>query len=197
MKKEYIFHPFLLAIYPTLFLFTHNMAEVPLKELAAPLIVAMTVVLLSWGLINTFSKNVRLSAMLVSVCLVFFFSYGHVNEYIKMIAIIWPGLLIILVYLLVKKREKLHGITRFMNAISVIVIVISIIQAGMFQLKKGAVSQNIGEAQTADALPVMNKEVESRPNILFIILDAYARADVLKEVYGYDNAAGFCWKQTY
>ena len=105
-----------------------------------------------------------------------------------MIFILWPALFIIGTYFSLKKIKHLQNITRFMNAIAVMLMVISLIQVGIFQFKRGVASQGTRDTHTAERKPKIDKGTETLPNILFIILDAYARVDVLEEIYGYDNS---------
>ncbi|MBW1768118.1 MAG: tetratricopeptide repeat protein [Deltaproteobacteria bacterium] len=188
MKTAPVIHPFLLAIYPALFLFTHNIGELPYNALLTPLAIAITFSLLSWSVLRFFLKDSHKSGIVVSLFIVLFFSYGHFDEYIGMIFIIWPALFIIGTYFSLKKRKHLQNITRFMNVIAVMLIVISLIQIGIFQFKKGVASPGTRNIHTAEKKPKIDKGPEYLPNILFIILDAYARVDVLEEIYGYDNS---------
>ena len=41
MKKIPVIHPFLFAVYPILFLFNFNKAQVPYHEMAAPIIISL------------------------------------------------------------------------------------------------------------------------------------------------------------
>jgi len=188
MKTAPVIHPFLLTIYPILFLFTHNIGELPFNTLLTPLIIAITFSLLSWSGLRFFLKDSHKSGIVVSLFIVLFFSYGHFDEYIGMIFIIWPVLFIIGTYFSFKKSKHLQNVTRFLNAIAVVLILISLTQIGIFQFKKGVASQGTGDTHTAEKKPKIDKGPEYLPNILFIILDAYARVDVLEEIYGYDNS---------
>ena len=76
MKQFSVFHPFLFAIFPILFLFAYNIDEVPATDLLLPMlgvIISTVILLLSLRLITT---NYNKIAIITSTFLILFFSYG-------------------------------------------------------------------------------------------------------------------------
>lgn len=65
MKNLRVFHPFLFAIFPILFLFSHNIAESPivlqisLLRLGVPIIITLCVTLVLWKLTKVLLKESR------------------------------------------------------------------------------------------------------------------------------------------
>jgi len=66
-------------------------------------------------------------------------------------------------------------------------VLITFIQIGVFEFKTGQPSIDIPKAIVTKKRLKDKPQVNELPNIFFIILDAYARSDVLKEIYDYDN----------
>jgi len=72
-----------------------------------------------------------------------------------------------------------------LNVVSVSLVLISLINIAIFKIRFGFVSyKRLG----LKSVEIGDRKADSLHNIYYIILDGYARADVLKELYGYDNS---------
>ena len=49
MKKWRVIHPLLFALFPVLFLFSHNVGRLPASATAIPSLVVLVLTLLLWG----------------------------------------------------------------------------------------------------------------------------------------------------
>ena len=133
------------------------------------------------------------AGLMVSVVLLLFFSYGHFYELVANLSIgsfiigrhryvlFAYGMLIISgFYLTIRTRASLDNVTGILNVTAGSLVLMSLINIGVYELKTRAVWQDNRKAQTN----LINLEKPDRlPNIYYIILDAYARADILKEIY--------------
>src|SRR3990172_13379693 len=83
LNLTFPFHPFFLAIFPILFLYSHNIKELFINSTFLPL--AVTIVLTSFLTIvlKVFMKDFKKVAAFVSLLLVLFFSYGHILNLMK------------------------------------------------------------------------------------------------------------------
>ncbi len=87
-------HPLWFAIFPFLFIVEHNSSELTSEDLKTVFSAFMVTVLLTgllWFLLNRIVKNTSKSALIVSLFLVLFFSYGH---FINLIENYWPDFII-------------------------------------------------------------------------------------------------------
>jgi hypothetical protein len=204
MKKPVAAHPILFAAFPVLALYAHNISSVAAGQIVKPLIVALSITATFFLLLFFIFRDSRKSGLAVSFFIFWIFSYGHfykfifeLTDYFKFgdttagisvqnIFFIASCLLLILsFYLILRTRKDLNDLTRILNVISVSLIVISLLNIGAFKYSHGVLWHKRGEPEK-----IMAKEPEimRHPNIFYIILDAYAREDVLKEIYGYDNS---------
>ncbi len=84
MKKTFTFHPYLFAIFPILFLYSHNIRQLSMVSFYEVLVLvaillgftAIAVVIL-WLI---FRKDSNKAGIVVSIFLVLFFSYGRIYE---------------------------------------------------------------------------------------------------------------------
>jgi hypothetical protein len=194
-----IIHPFLLGVYPVLMLLARNLEAVNASFALRPLLLSLlgTVFLLlatRW-LLGSWQK----SAPVTSSALVFFFSYGHVYTYIEQINVaalqigrhrflapIWLALFLASVWWVRAAKGKLAGLNRSLNLFAGLIFIFPLAQMGLFayrSLESGA-GTTTAKAQLASLKAPAS---QPPPDIYYIILDGYARDDVLNKFYELDN----------
>ena len=77
IKKSFVIHPFLFAVFPILALYAYNKAELSFSVTLLPLAYASGVALLLLALSWLILRNVRKAGIVVSIFLILFFSYGY------------------------------------------------------------------------------------------------------------------------
>lgn len=142
-------------------------------------------------------------ALLLSLILVLFFSYGPFSRLIEdfhlpignfvigphKAVLITSGILFFIgAHFIIRSPKKLESITKIMNVIALSLIIISLTSIGVYELTGWRVIfDNSGKIHLNASTATSAKSV-GYPNIYYIILDSYGREDLLREVYGYDNA---------
>ena len=188
----------LLGIYPAVGLIAANISQMNLLDgvrsiLAVSIFSLVAYVLFGWRIRNEYK-----AALLCAWFIVFIFAYGHLYSAIwgkslygfvfgrhRYLFPLWLVIFAVGSWLLYKKAKHLKSISRLMNIGSIILLVIPIIQVGVFewqryrQVSKG---QNISSVNwNPPSIPE-----EQRPDVYYIILDMYARDDILLENYNLD-----------
>jgi hypothetical protein len=134
------------------------------------------------------------------VILLLFFSYGHVYELTKtwtfqgyalgrhrILLSLWGIIFFIWIWWVGLKMKSLRIATQFFAFISVAAIIPPAYQVLSRSVQ---INSNPVNVQT-NTIPSFGDTAflgTTLPDIYYIILDGYARADVLKELYGYDNS---------
>ena len=77
-KRVKIFHPFLVAIFPVIILYSQNIGRVQIEDIFFPLILLVGFSIGLFYLIKLILKNPYKSALIVTILLIFLFSYGHI-----------------------------------------------------------------------------------------------------------------------
>ena len=147
-----VLHPFFLAIYPVIFLFSHNMVELSLFEQRSVLrigVPAVCILGLTWLLlfvVNLAYNDHQRAGIVVSMLLFLFFLYGHIHHAIVnnlgkgFVFAIGPlavkdhvfyygtSLLIVLLvlYLLRNPQRHLTHLTRFLNVVSCVLVALAV-----------------------------------------------------------------------
>lgn len=187
-------HVLLFAAYPVVALLALNVAEVGaasgIRPLALSVLLAGILTLLSYGMY----REGRRAALLATLCLILFYSYGHVYILLKGVRLgefylfrhrtlipIWLGLAVLAIWWASRTSLNAALVTQVLNVIGLFLFLFPVVQLVSFSIRSGA-------AQTEDPA-ALNLEAGSQPpDIYYIILDGYGRADVLEENFGYDNS---------
>ncbi len=199
-KKNLIFHPFIFAIYPILFFYDLNKHELWFSETLLPALLALAGTLLLFFLFKHILQDFTSAGIVVSIILILFFIYESIISKLSGFAIgkyllnidhslLWSyGIILFILIVGVKlKKGKLKKLTVLFNVISLILMVFPLSSIAIYEMKKNMFSrEESSEFQTI--LFSTNTFPEVKPDIYYIILDAYAREDILKNFYDYDNS---------
>jgi len=188
MKRTLPFHPLLFAVAPILFLYSHNVAKLPISpaELLLPLAVSLGATVILWLVLCPLFRSVRRAALVVSLFLVLFFLYGHVFNAVGAktghAPLLAASAVIIAcgVVLAVRRRSGFSGLTVLLNLVSTALVAINLVAGVPPLLRPRMPASESPEA----SLP----GTKGFPDIYYIILDSYARQDVLERIYHYDNS---------
>ena len=90
------------------------------------------------------------------------------------------------IYLL-KKRTDLGPWTYLLNVVGTVLIIFPVVGIAKKSFPASAVLQARDNGVTPLAATPGPEPDETNPDIYFIILDGYARSDVLQEIYDYDH----------
>jgi|GEM_PF-1373693 len=194
-------HPILFGLYPATYLFHHNINELSASQAVRAFVACLILSITVWLTIKfvlRFRKNQ--AALLTSFTLLTFFMYGHIYTYLFQLNIrgwvlfgikvgvntyllpFWVITLCMTAYLIAKKGSTCVTFTKVLNIISIVLIGILSLNILRFQLKQPAYLNQ--EAVPASPQSVLT---DNKPDIYYIILDEYPRADILQEVLNYDN----------
>jgi hypothetical protein len=201
IKKPIILHPFLFAIAPILQLFAHNVSELDLFD-TKPIFFALTFSALLFFLFILVFRNKQKAGILTSICLVIFFSYGHFTELLKYPKINVASLairsntiifavyilLILIVLFLLKRYRNFDTVTKSLNVMASILVLLSFGNIAFHKINESNLPQAEKELSTQKMGNEASQKQEIPHSIYYIILDAYARQDILKELYDYDNS---------
>ena len=207
MKKQFIIYPYLLAIYPVIALFSRLPGGLQPITLAKPIFVQLLLAAIALGLFYLKPKDLQRASLLAALTVFYFSSTGYAYRSVQSslwrdappsthLGFVVLGVLIIIVeaqpivwqkYL---TKKRLATITNYLNIVSVLVLLYPLYQIGI-TLYRAADDANTPWRQLVNQGEVFQPlaKADERPDIYYIILDGYSRADVLQYVYGYDNGA--------
>ncbi len=197
-------HQMLLAVFPILALFAQNAGQVrmsdPIRVVAGALVGTMAV----WLVLTALLKDARKAAIASSAAVLLFFTFEFVLAWVQhsttsMIVywvcartVVHPAvvlapevlLLVGLVYFLAKYKRDFRAATTFFNLFSVVLLIMPVYQ--ILSIKAPTATRRSRAAEPF-ALPPQPAGVVL-PDIYYIVLDGYARTDVMKELFNFDNS---------
>jgi len=206
-------HPLLAAVFPILSLYAHNFDETPPGVIWRPLGYSLLGTLFVWALAAIPFRQLRRSAVITTFVSLFFFSFGHIANVLTEDGRMWTWPicivpLLVLTAILWKWRGSYLQATRILNFTALALIIPSILliggrlydrwlAGGRTPLRSvDLISESRPSGGAGDLIPrfvagtsqLSARKAASLPDIYYIILDAYGRADSLKQFYGYDNS---------
>ena len=195
-KKQIVFHPLLVGLYPVLALLAYNVVQLdPVYSLRA-IVITLLFSALVFAIALLITRDRLKGGLLASFTLLLFLTYGHVYNLLenksilghhRYLMIIWLVIFGLGTWLILRIKKKPRTLTTFLNYFSVVLIAIPVFQIARFELRQ------------TQPVAISNPEVDEiwqpettapagSPDVYYIILDSYSRSDMLKKYYGYDNS---------
>lgn len=188
---------FFIALYPGLSLLAYNIREVEWPVVLRPLLATFALALVIFGGLYLFLRDRNKAALLAFAAFLMLFSYGHILDYLlnsalvgkpnRFLTLTFALIFIGLAFWLFRTKKDLHDAVSAVNFLSIVLVGFSLWNITAYEL-------------TPEPAPVYADTVnltlpENPPDIYYIILDGYSRADVLAEM-GYDNTDFIQFLQT-
>ena len=178
MEVPKLFHPLLFSFFPTLYVYSQNIHVLIPTELLLPLLVISGGTVVGFFILGKILKNKIKAALIITLFLVLFFSYGHVYNILNDISsenfdlgkhsyLLIPFSIILvssIIYFL-KTKRKLDSVTKITNVMSV-----AIILAISMTVVTSALEGNFYGAQTLEydeKMLGLGASQEFNPNDLF------------------------------
>lgn len=185
MKRTLIFHPLLFAIYPIVFLFSHNLERmsIDISEIFLPIIVTTISTLIVWFILILIIKDGRKSGILASIFLLIVFSYWHLITivYLLLLMFITWALILSIVLVLYYILYYIVKDTTKAKTLSLIILCLVLVYGQVFSF--GIFSDFLISAYTTlDSIE--NWIISSFINLVYIFLAAIIIRSVLKASEG-------------
>jgi hypothetical protein len=203
-----IAYPFLIGLYPIIYLHGRNVEWSPLSDVLRPGLVCLVGVAVLIGLARLVARDWSRARLAAAVAAAVFFSYGHfynlVQNYIGLRPvfgvvigrnmILWPAWTLaaaVLIVAILRTRRPVDGLERFACAMAVLLCLMSIGQAAIGHTQTRSHDNRWDDyiVRTSSQNPLPRSGKIDRPDIYYIVLDNYSRADVMKQAFGMDNSA--------
>jgi hypothetical protein len=196
-SRLYTLYPFLYAFYPVLALLALNIDQVNPITLLRPLIFSVVFSLAIWLVLSLLLRNLWKSGLLTIAIEVLFFSYGHELRLITGIPQIGSvlgnnlflgtldlGLLAILTFWIIRTKSSLYFISVLLTFTNLFLLAMPVFNIGYhyWGYQKPLSDIPVTGSQVVDPLASLDK-----PDVYFIVLDAYSRQDLMKADFNFDN----------
>ncbi len=197
MRHPLPLYPLLIGVFLILSLYAVNRYWVTADVLVVPMLMVIAFVIASWCAGVWVLKDRQAAALLVAFSLLMFFSYGYVRDSAttlmggvygiarhRYLYPLWLGAFGVGVIWIVRRRRNYDHVTSFFTLVSLVLVclpVLVMVQAALIHPR--ASNRDIG----ASVNKATGDHARQFPDIYYIILDGYSRADTLRSLYRYDN----------
>jgi hypothetical protein len=191
-------HPLLWATHAVLSVAALNVAEVQPLQVVRPLILAWLLTTLLLIALSTITRSYEIGALLASLLVILFFAYGHVYDIVKgetlgpvmigrhrYLGLAWIAIALAGGFVILRLSDAWRlGVSRFLTASAGVALLLPVSSLILFAVRVGPVQP----WQRSAGASLSYDQAGPPPDIYYIIPDSYARTDVMKELYGYDNS---------
>lgn len=195
--QRYLLHPLLFGIYPILYQWVLNISEISTKHVFRPLVVSLFAVVLLLLIFHLIYHDWTKAALVTTILLILFYSYGHVYIAFKEITLgevypfrhrtlvpVWVAAACFVMWQMFRKKGNLASLTSMFNAAGLFLLIVP-----AYQLVAYPFEARISESNNKKNMQMLALQADGdMPDIYYIILDGYGRSDILKDTYGYDNS---------
>ncbi|RMH09624.1 MAG: hypothetical protein D6704_00965 [Nitrospirae bacterium] len=194
--RHLAWHPLCFAFFPVLFLATYNAAHISFTQVMGPLVVVWILLAGVWLILQRWYRDPHQSGLAVSWFFLLFFLYGHAVdafsvEFLRPHRHTYALAAWILLFLAglwgIRRLSSMKlPLTQGLNGAGALLLFFTLTH-GMFLSVTTASEDSspitIGPSLANEAL----LHPQSLPDMYYIVLDAYGRADSLHAIFGYDN----------
>ncbi len=200
MKRWSSAHPVLLALFPVVALLELNLGEIDPSLAVRSLFVAAALALLSVWVLNLAIKDWARARLIAAGWILALFTYGHIYELVKNAAVggfvvgrhrylvvLVLGAVGLWAWWVLRRMRNPQPVERFLGAVGVIALAIPASFMAYWALTASRVNPSAPSPASGPAGSPDPSITTPQPDIYYIIVDAYARQDVLLDLYGHDN----------
>jgi hypothetical protein len=195
------FHPVFVSIYVVISIFALNIDQIKADAIYRSLLIIPLITMLAWAVLNIILKNWRRSAVLITIYLILFFSYGHLYHYLEVhpvlggqlgrhrfLLIFFLAVAGVSTWLVMTKVKEINTTTRLFNLLTATLLLFPIFQIVIFNTQQ----RDYRLSQAYSDHPSGNTQLStpsSPPDVYYIILDGYLRPDKLETDFGFNDSA--------
>ena len=174
------------------------MHEFAPTDIIVPLLIIIPISLIVFFILKLILKDSNKAALIVSIGLVLFFTYGHFYNIIKGFTILDENIgrhryiiipfilgIIIPIYFIIKSKINFQNITKIVNGISIVLVVLVLINITIFGITEIESYSTIHYEPSNN--PVELQNTHNTPDVYYIILDEYGGPETMKNL-NYDNS---------
>lgn len=195
--RNALLHPFLVPLFPVLFLYAHNQAHLRPGRLPLPLLAVLAGASLLLLVLRWWWRDRQAAAVGVSVTGLWAFAFRPFRELFDALvylaagrdlpawipALLYAALLAGLLHTLRRRRSWVPVLHAGLNGMGLALAAMALWNIGAFEWRQWRAHEAPPVPETTAGAPFAGP----RPDIYYVILDSYANEQVLAGLYGFDN----------
>jgi hypothetical protein len=196
--------PVLFALFPIISIQSHNELDISPYDAIRPSVIAVAAAAVMMLLFWVVFRDLRRTSAATSLTLLFFFSYGHVyggflgsftfavfsqigltGNHLPLM-IVWTSAWLLGLWAIRRSAKLQSNLTAFFMIIAVVAMAQPAYEILRTELLLRQPLPGEIDSVSSHVAPLIRKN-GLQPDIYYIILDGYARTDILNQVYDFDN----------
>ena len=188
-------YPVLLSAYPISILYSSNLSQISSLVLFRPLLLSILASILLFLAMRFIFREWHKAAFVAALVILFLSTYGHIEIFLDSKKVQEPSVYIFIGWLTIsvffvllnrkfKNRFDFSSLAPSMNLMIIILLLYPLAKTIQYNIAKA----NVYSSQTESFNQSDFSQLDTLPDIYYIIPDQYGRSDVLEEVYAYDNS---------
>ena len=196
-KEIKILHPFVFIIFEIINVYLTVNETASMEYIIRPILVLLILTFIIYRFLIIILKDKYKSGIIISASIIFIFSffyfYQFINQTIRIPGIvfisIWTIIYAIIIFATLKFNKNLIKTNKFLNLISVIILLttLSLTLFLEYKITNYDTSGIFKNKWINNVEKKYNNKKPNLPDIYYIILDSYARQDILNHIYGFNN----------
>ena len=204
MKKikkifRFPFFGILIGFLPLLMLWSRNVSQMRTRDAWFSLLVTLGFTVIFSTLFLLIYRNKFNANLALTVFFLLFFSYGHVYNAIKgkslfgqeigfiKLLVFYALILIVTLAVIPRIKKVSRSTTMILNGLTILLCLFNIGSILIYNLQARTIKTDAPELSASSEANVATAD-EDQPDVYYLVLDAYSRQDVLKNLMNYDNS---------
>jgi hypothetical protein len=188
---RHLLAPVALALYPVLFLYSHNQDQTYFADVVRPLTLAALGSAALLGALWLALRNLAKASTLASLAVILFFAHGHVVNVIPragsraawIAAAVEAALVAAAGVALWRVKQVPEGLSTLLAVAAAVFVAFPLVSIATHAVRRTTAAPREAAAGPAVETPAAGV----RPDIYYVVLDSYASRATLGELYEYDN----------
>jgi hypothetical protein len=199
MRKNFTRIPWfyiLFTFYPLLFLWAQNISQMDPAVVVRPFLFTLLGSALLYGLLYLAFRNGIKTALVGTLLLIAYFSYGHIYyaaRTVPALKILNHHAVLIPLYLIIfglgiwgiLRIKKYDNFVLYLNAATLVLVALQVVELSYAYIETSYAASRPVKLQSGLTLTT---DLKDMPDIYVIVLDTYMRSDALKQDLGFDNS---------
>jgi hypothetical protein len=202
-RRSLVIHPLLVAAFPVLFLWAHNLTEnVTWADVRTWLLGTVLIAGVLWAVGTWIFHSAAKAGLAVTIFVLMFFSYGYISHFMetwhlagvriganRYLMPVWALLTLGGIYLAIKGGKWLAGLTSGLNIVAAGLVLLNVGQILLFQFgPSSATARFIAQGEVKLPAKLVSTPPAHPRDVYYIVLDEYAGANTLRAEFGFDNS---------
>ncbi len=200
LRRYGIIHPFLVAAFPPIFLFSQNLNTFSLEVIFGPLFKFVALTGVALAVLGFVLHDARKAGVIITCFLFLFISFGHIESYLPQGGVNYEFFLkyivalafISVVCIVTRSKHEFVNLTKILNFTAAVLLFIPLSKVVLYspdvKPNGGEITSLGNQDSTVPPTTINPGDGIQMPHIVHIILDAYGRQDNLQTHYELDNS---------